>query len=100
MAQLSQAQTLRGVGRLHCGHRNLGCVGYCLQDFPGQTVVVRFDPMPDATPGEVFHLTLEDGRILECQVVEAYTACCAVIDGPRVERRHYRRRRQITRAYL
>jgi hypothetical protein len=99
MAQMSQGQTLRGVGRLHCGHRNLGCVGYLLQDFTGQ-MVVRFDPMPDATPGEVFHLTLEDGRILECQVMSAYTTYCAVLEGPRLERRHYRRRTPTTRAYL
>lgn len=100
MAHLSPTQTLRGVGRLHCGHRNLGCVGYVLQDFPGQGTVVRFDPMPEATQGDVFHLTLEDGRILECQVMTVSTTYCAVLDGPRVERRHYRRPAPGTRAYL
>ena len=99
MAQVSQLQTLRGVGRLHCGHRNLGCVGYLLQTF-GEKMGVRFDPMPDAAPGEVFHLTLEDGRILECQFVNLNTTYCAVLDGPRVERRHFRRRSRNIRAYL
>ncbi len=99
MAPMFQGQPLRGVGRLHSGPRNLGCVGYLLQDFTGQ-MVVRFDPMPDAAPGEVFHLTLEDGRILECQVMNLYTTSCAVLEGPREERRHYRRRAQNTRAYL
>src|SRR5688572_19600522 len=45
MQQVSQGQTLRGVGRLHRGHRNLGCVGYWLQTLNGVTTVVQFDPM-------------------------------------------------------
>lgn len=100
MQQMSQEQTLRGVGRLHRGHRNLGCVGYWLQILNGVTTIVRFDPMPDAAHGDVFHLTLEDGRILECQVMNEYTTYCAVLDGPRIERRHHRRPAPITRAYL
>ena len=100
MQQLSQGQTLRGVGRLHCGHRNLGCVGYMLKSLKDSVTVVQFDPMPDAARGDVFHLTLEDGRILECQVLNEYTTYCAVLDGPRVERRHHRRPAPMTRAYL
>lgn len=100
MQPLSQGETLRGVGRLHCGHRNLGCVGYMLQSLKDSMTVVRFDPMPDAARGDVFHLTLEDGRILECQVLNEYTTYCAVLDGPRVERRHHRRPAPGTRAYL
>jgi hypothetical protein len=75
-------------------------VGYRLEEFSDRATVVGFDPMPDAAAGEVFHLTLEDGRILECQVLNAYTTYCAVLDGPRAERRHQRRRTQTTRAYL
>ena len=97
---MSQDQTLRGVGRLHLGRRSLGCVGYVLQSFEGASPVVRLDPMPEATHGDVFHLTLEDGRILECQVLTATTAYCTVIDGPRTERRHHRRPTPSTRAYL
>jgi Fe-S-cluster containining protein len=100
MPEMSQEQTFYGVGRLHRGHRNMGCVGYCLQNINGSTTVVRFDPMPEAAQGDVFHLTLEDGRILECQVLNEYTTYCAVLDGPRIERRHHRRPAPMTRAYL
>jgi hypothetical protein len=90
MPLLSQGQTLCGVGRLYRGHRNLGCVGYSVQAVGGPAVV-RFDPMPDAARGDVFHLTLEDGQILECQVLNQTTTYCAVITGPRTERRQHRR---------
>ncbi|HUP39789.1 MAG TPA: hypothetical protein VM115_06685 [Vicinamibacterales bacterium] len=100
MAELSQGRTVYGVGRLHRGHRNMGCVGYSIQNVNGTATVVRFDPMPDAARGDVFHLTLEDGRILECQVLDDCTTYCAVLDGPRVERRHHRRPAPLTRAYL
>jgi hypothetical protein len=97
---MSQSQTFCGVGRLRRGHRSLGCVGYTLQALTGPARVVRFDPMPDATQGDVFHLTLEDGRVLECQVLTEYATCCAVIDGPRSERRQHRRPAPSTRAFL
>ncbi|RPI51077.1 MAG: hypothetical protein EHM55_19860 [Acidobacteria bacterium] len=100
MKQLSQGSTLRGVGRLRRGHRNLGCVGYTVQKAGDLATVVRFDPMPDAAPGDVFHLTLEDGRVLECQVLDQSRMHCAVIDGPRLERRHHRRPAPATRAFL
>ena len=99
MQQLSQGATLRGVGRLHRGHRNLGCVGYWVQHASSGSVV-RFDPMPDAAQGDVFHLTIEDGRILECQVVDEYTTACVVLDGPRIERRHHRRPPPAARSFL
>ena len=99
MAQVSQRQSIRGVGRLHRVHRNLGCVGYVIQYVHDQTAVIQFDPMPDAAHGDVFHLTLEDGRILECQVLSGHMYC-AVLDGPRVERRHQRRPTAAARAYL
>ena len=99
MAQMSHGQTIRGVGRLYGGHRNLGCVGYFVQSGHGESTVVRFDPMPDAAHGDVFHLTLEDGRILECQLMNQLMTYCAVVDGPRIERRHHRRPAPATRAY-
>jgi hypothetical protein len=97
---MSQAQTFQGVGRLHRGHRNLGCVGYSLQSVHGPATIVRFDPMPEAAQGDVFHLTLEDGRILECQVLSEYAKYCAVIDGPRTERRAHRRPAPSARTLL
>ena len=99
MGQLTHGQT-RGVGRLHRGYRNLGCVGYSLESIRGAATVVRFDPMPDAAAGDVFHLTLEDGRILECQVLNEYVTYCAVLDGPRVERRQQRRPTPAARIYF
>ena len=63
-------------------------------------MVVRFDPMPEAAEGDIFHLTLEDGRVLECQVLAGPATYCAVVDGPRTERRHHRRPAPMTRAYL
>jgi hypothetical protein len=97
---MSQTQTLRGVGRLHRGHRSLGCVGYSLHSAGGEATTVRFDPMPDAAQGDVFHLTLEDGRILQCQVPSEYATYCAVVDGPRIERRVHRRPAPVTRAFF
>jgi hypothetical protein len=99
MAHVPQGQSIRGVGRLHRGYRNLGCVGYVLQ-YSNERTVIQFDPMPEAAQGDVFHLTLEDGRILDCQVPSDYTVYCAVLDGPRVERRHHRRPPPSARAYL
>ena len=96
---MSQEWTVRGIGRLHLGRRNLGCVGYLLQSYEGAPSIIRFDPMPDAAQGDVFHLTLEDGRILECQVLTTSMTYCLVIDGPRTERRHHRRPTPLTRAY-
>lgn len=78
----------------------MGCVGYCLKNLNGSSTVVSFDPMPDAAHGDVFHLTLEDGRILECQVLNEYATYCAVLEGPRAERRQHRRPAPFTRAYL
>ncbi len=97
---MSQTQMLQGVGRLHRGHRSLGCVGYSLQSTGGEATTVRFDPMPDAAHGDVFHLTLEDGRILQCQVLFEYATYCAVVDGPRIERRAHRRPAPVTRAFF
>jgi hypothetical protein len=74
-------------------------VGYSVQSLGGPSTIVQFDPMPDAAHGDVFHLTLEDGRILECQVLNELTTCCAVLDGPRVERRHGRRPAPATRFF-
>ena len=88
---MSESTTLQGVGRLHRGHRTLGCVGYVLDSKDAPATVVRFDPMPEAAQGDIFHLTLEDGRILECQMLSNRATNCAVIDGPRPERRHQRR---------
>ena len=82
---MSHFQTFQGVARVYRGQRSLGCVGYALRGGQGMATVIRLDPMPDATLGDVFHLTLEDGRILECQVISEHHTFCAVLDGPRAE---------------
>lgn len=95
---MSRTETLQGVGRLHCGHRSLGCVGYRLDALDDAHQIVRLDPMPAATSGDVFHLTLADGRVLDCEVAESYAQYCFVIDGPRPERRLRRRPTPVSRA--
>ena len=52
MLEMSQGNTISGVGRLHRGHRCLGCVGYTLHiGAAGQVMVVDFDPTPDGAMG-------------------------------------------------
>jgi hypothetical protein len=63
-------------------------------------MVVRFDPMPDGAVGDVFHLTLEDGRVIECQVLSDIQDYLRVLDGHRIERRHHRRPVPSHRAFL
>ena len=101
MSGMSKPETISGVGRLHRGHRCLGYVGYTLcMTAPGQAMVVRFDPMPDDAGGDVFHLNLEDGRILECQKLEDGKHCAVLGDGPRPERRRHRRPPPAARALI
>jgi hypothetical protein len=96
---MSQEQTIRGIGRVHHGQRSLGCVGYALHLGPaGQGLVVKFDPMPDGARGDVFNLTLEDGRVLECQAVGDSEYLAVVGGGPRIERRQRRRPSPSARA--
>jgi hypothetical protein len=98
MSNMSQHETIRGVGRLHRGHRSLGCVGYALTAI-GQGMVVELDPMPDGARGDVFHLNLEDGRMLECQTLGDGNRCAVLGDGPRAERRQHRRPSPAARAF-
>lgn len=55
--------------------------------------------MPDGAEGDVFHLRLEDGRILECQTADNGQYCAVLGDGPRAERRLNRRPLPSTRAF-
>jgi len=95
----SLKQVTRGVGRVRDGHRTLGCVGYAL-DLTSENLLVELDPMPAAVEGEVFRLILEDGRILECRVVNALENRCTVIDPKRFERRRRQRLSPTARAHL
>lgn len=67
----------------------LANVSYKIHVAPGSrsASVAEFDPKPPATDGELVHLTLEDGRVLNCQIVDDSPYCAVVGDAPIVERR-------------
>ncbi len=89
---MSQTRTIAGVGRLHRGSRNLGCVGYWFElTASGSIARIKFDPVPDSVDGEVFSLTLGDGRIVECQAVAHDGHFQVLGSGPHPERRTVRR---------
>jgi hypothetical protein len=92
-------QQQRGVGRVRIGRRILGCVGYTLEHTPATSSVVKFDPMPDSVKGDVLQLILEDGRILDCRVIDEHDGYCAVVDDAQLERRKSRRPPSTTRAF-
>src|SRR5688572_27098373 len=99
MNNVSENQRERGVGRVRIGNRSLGCVGYALECAASSTVLVRLDPMPSSVEGDVFQLTLKDGRILDCRVLDEHDGCCAVLDNAQLERRKSRRPPPATRAF-
>jgi len=53
----------------------------------GQASLVKFDRRPKAKNGDKLHLTLEDGRMLDCRVLDASPFCAVVGDGPYFDRR-------------
>ena len=86
----SPVGTLRGTGRLHRGGQLIGTVKYLVHIAPanGQATVVQFEPRPDsANEGDLVHLTLEDGRVVNCQILDDSPYCAVVGDGPVPERR-------------
>jgi hypothetical protein len=54
----------------------------------GQAYLVEFEAKPSADDGEIVHLTLEDGRVIQCQVLDGSPYCAVVGDGPVIERRN------------
>jgi hypothetical protein len=84
---------LNGTGRVKCGPRNLGTVPYRVEiGSGGQASVVTFAHRLNAKHGDTVHLTLEDGRMLDCQVLDASQYCAVVGDGPYLDRRRAARR--------
>jgi hypothetical protein len=81
---------LSGRGTLRRGPRVLGTVTYTIHVAPwnGSASVAEFDPKPSAEDGDLVHLTLEDGRVLNCQIIDESPYCAVVGDAPIVERRH------------
>jgi hypothetical protein len=53
----------------------------------GQANLVRFGRRPKAKDGAQLHLTLEDGRMLDCQVLDASPFCAVLGEGPYFDRR-------------
>ncbi len=53
-----------------------------------QAAVAKLEAMPPgANDGDYLHLTLEDGRVVNCQVLDHSPYCAVIGDGPIVERR-------------
>jgi hypothetical protein len=84
--------SLHGTGCVRCGERELGHLPYEVEvGSGGQASLVKFDKKPRAKNGDRLHLTLEDGRMLDCQVLDSSPYCAVVGDGPYFDRRSARR---------
>ena len=83
---------LQGTGCVKCGPRDLGAIEYRVDiGAGGQASLVKFDRRPPAKDGDRLHLTLEDGRMLDCQVLDASPYCSVVGEGPYYDRRTAKR---------
>jgi hypothetical protein len=77
-----------GTGCVKWGPRDLGCVPYRLEvDAGGQASIVKFARSLRVRDGAKLHLTLEDGRMLDCQVLNASRYCAVLGEGPYFDRR-------------
>lgn len=82
------SEGLLGTGEVKCGPRHLGSIPYKVEvSVSGQPSVVKFSHRPKAKGGDMLHLTLEDGRMLDCQVLDASPYCAVVGEGPYLDRR-------------
>jgi hypothetical protein len=84
-----RSDRLEGLGTLHHGHERLGRVRYIVHLSPatGQASVVEFAKKPRARDGQLLHLELDDGRVVNCQVLANSKFCAIVGEGPIQERR-------------
>jgi len=80
---------LEGLGTLHRGSEPLGMIEYIVYLSPatGQARVVRFATKPDARDGQLLHLELDDGRVVNCLVLADSRFCAVIGEGPIQERR-------------
>jgi hypothetical protein len=82
------SSALHGTGCVKCGQRDLGYLPYQVEvDSGGHASVVKFEERPRAKNGDTLHLTLEDGRMLDCQVLDASPYCAVLGEGPYFDRR-------------
>jgi hypothetical protein len=80
--------TVRGTGHVKCGRRDLGDLPYEIAtDAAGHPSFVKFARPPAAGDGARLHLTLEDGRMLDCQVLDVSPYCAVIGEGPYTDRR-------------
>ena len=81
-------ELVRGQGGVKRGPLDLGRFRYQVEVDPGgHASVVKFERQPNAEDGDTLHLTLEDGRMLDCQVIDSSPYCAVVGDGPYLDRR-------------
>ena len=81
-------ELVHGKGGVKCGPRDLGRYEYQVEvSAGGQASLVKFEHQPNAKDGDTLHLTLEDGRMLDCQVIDSSPFCAVVGDGPYLDRR-------------
>ena len=77
-----------GIASVKCGPRDLGWIQYRVQiGAGGQVNVLKFDHLPNAQDGDTLHLVLEDGRMIDCQVIDSSQYCAVVGEGPYFDRR-------------
>ena len=85
---MTPTKALVGKGILQKGERPIGEVSYNVQTHPnGQAALIRLEPKPEAEEDDLLHLRLEDGRVLNCRVIDDSPYCAVVGDGPITERR-------------
>jgi hypothetical protein len=92
VAAIRNMGAVRGKALVQCGERDLGAIEYEVEiGRGGQASVVRFGRAPNARNGERLHLIFEDGRMLDCQVVDASPFCAVLGEGPYFDRRRRKR---------
>jgi hypothetical protein len=80
---------LEGFGTLHHGSEPLGKIKYVVYLSPatGKARVIEFATKPRARDGQLLHLELDDGRVVNCLVLADSRFCAVVGEGPIQERR-------------
>jgi hypothetical protein len=79
---------VHGTASVKCGPRDLGAIPYEVEvSAGGHPSVVKFARRVSAHDGDQLHLTFEDGRMLDCQVIDASPYCAVVGEGMYFDRR-------------
>jgi hypothetical protein len=80
--------SVHGRAGVKCGPRDLGSLEYQVEvGRSGKVSVVKFGRRPSAEDGATLHLTLEDGRMLDCQLIDSSPYCAVLGEGPYFDRR-------------